>query len=371
MDRAPRVLALTGDETGCSLWRVWQPFAELEKRGFIAEWCHKDDSDKILPVVAAGRYDAIITPRIVWRKEGVGDRWLRAIRRAGLAWIYEVDDDVFSPRIVDRQSNLFENEAARGKDQLEWERRERIRFMSDADGITVTTQRLATQIKRYVPDANVYVVPNAIDAKWFRDTLRGCTRVPELKGKLTIGWAGGNREDVDVIPLAESWSVLAKKFQHVMFVVQGHIPKVLAECVPQDRRLTLPWVALPEYPRAMLNADIGCCCVAPMVFNTSKSAIKWYEYTLAGAACVVSDTVYGKEVTPYHDALVATTTEEWIAHLSALVESDDLRRTIQHNARYTVMTQHTLQTNWWRWPAAWSDAIDRFRSKPQLVLASA
>ena len=32
--KQPRVLALFGDETGCVLWRVWSPYAELERRGY-------------------------------------------------------------------------------------------------------------------------------------------------------------------------------------------------------------------------------------------------------------------------------------------------------------------------------------------------
>lgn len=372
MNRAPRVLALCGDETGCSLWRIWQPFAELEKRGFIAEWCHKDASDRVLPLVAAGRYDLVVTPRIVWPAEGLGDTWLNAIHKAGLAWVYEVDDDVYSPRIVDRQIRLFASEAKKGAVQLEWERNERIRLLERCDGVTVTTQRLATVIRGYVPDKNVYVIPNAIDAKWFRETLRGCGRVPELKDRLTIGWAGGTREDLDILPMVEAWATLAKRFPHVMFVNQGHLSQIMVDAIPKDQLVTLPWLPLPEYPRGLINIDIGCCIVAPTIFNTSKSCIKWYEMTLAGAACVVSKTVYGREVTDGEDALVAESTEDWIRSLTHLIEDEDYRRQLQRAARKTVMTEHSLENNWWRWPTAWADVIDRFTaSHPRLVLATA
>ena len=39
--------------------------------------------------------------------------------------------------------------------------------------------------------------------------------------------------------------------------------------------------------------------------------IKWYEATYAGAACVVSPTLYGPAVTDGDNALLAETTDEW------------------------------------------------------------
>jgi hypothetical protein len=128
---------------------------------------------------------------------------------------------------------------------------------------------------------------------------------------------------------------------------------------------------LHEYPRALINIDIGCCTVAPMSFNHSKTCIKWYEMTLAGASCVVSPTLYGREVIDGEDALVAESPEQIVDALSRLIEDAELRRTISRNARRTVMEKHTLEQNWQNWPLAWSDAIERFRAKPRLILASA
>jgi glycosyltransferase involved in cell wall biosynthesis len=345
---------------------VWQPFEELERRGYIAEWCHKDQSDKVLPLVAQGRYDAVITPRIVWPIDKVGEKWINAIHKAGLAWIYEADDDFYSPRIVDRQMRVFESEAAKGRDQLEWERLERIRLLPLCDGVTVSSPRLATVVRRYAPaHIPVYTVPNAIDVRWFKEVLRGVNRVVP---PLTVGWAGGTREDADILPLAAAWSIIAKKYPEVRFVIQGHIPKPLYEAVPEDRRHALRWLPLQEYPRAMLNIDIACCSVAPLMFNTAKTCIKWYEFTLARAACVVSPTLYGREVTDGVDALVAETPQEWAEQIGRLIENETLRRSVRRAARRKVVSEHSLQNNWFRWLDAWADAVDRFRSRPRLAL---
>jgi hypothetical protein len=137
--------------------------------------------------------------------------------------------------------------------------------------------------------------------------------------------------------------------------------------------VTLPWLPLSEYPRALINVDIGCCVVAPSNFNEAKTPIKWFEMTLAGAACVVSPTLYGQAVTDGEDALLARTTEQWVSQLSRLIESEQLRRELQDNARTTVMTNHSLDNNWWRWPQAWGDAVEQYQDKQArtLVLARA
>jgi len=345
------------------MWRVWWPFAELRNRGFVADSFHKDQAEAILPLVAAGRYDCVVTPRIVWPVDGIGTKWIKAVHNAGLAWVYEVDDDVFSEHIVPRQSALFESEREKGFEQLEWERTERIRMLSVCDGVTVTSPRLKTVITNHNPDVPVYVVPNAIDVKWFRLVMRGIGRVPELEGKLVIGWAGGTRLPADIAPLVKAWPIIAERYPDVMFALQGHLEPALVDCVPKERRVTMPWLPLDEYPRALINFDIGCCPVAPTSFNHSKSCIKWYEMTLAGMPTVVSPTLYGREVTDGVDALVADSPEEWVTQLSRLIESYELREKINREARMNVVTNHSLEANWWRWPEAWADAVDRFRSR--------
>jgi glycosyltransferase involved in cell wall biosynthesis len=368
---APRVLALTGDETGSMMWRIWQPYAELRSRGFVAHSVPTKESEQFLPLLANGYYDAIVTPRIAW-PDNAGLPWRSAVRKAGICWVYEVDDDVYSPSIVGRQYRIFPKEHAKGLEGLERDRLDRIAVLQQCDAITVTGQRLATIVRMHAPEETpVYVVPNAIDARWFRSTLRGIKRLPELEGKLTIGWCGGTRDLEDLNDVAAAWKIIAERYPDVHFVVQGFIPAVLDEAVPAHRRSTLPWLELVEYPRGLLNIDIGCCAVAPTVFNTAKSCIKWYEFTLAGAPCVVSETLYGREVTDGQDGLVARNVFEWVQNLSLLIEDESVRRRMADNARTTVMTHHSLDNNWWNWPEAYALAVDHFREKQARTLVLA
>jgi O-antigen biosynthesis protein len=354
----PRVLALTGDESGPTLWRVWQPYTELQRRGYGAWFRHKDDPEMLAPewpYLVSTRLDAIVIPRFYWRDHVASRQWIRTLHKAGLAIIYDLDDDVLTPQIGARQQATTEKD--KSLDELEQDRRDRIAALRLCDGVTTSNDELAGVIRQYT-DAPVVVVPNAIDADWWRRTIHGAARIEK---HLTIGWAGGARFMQDLEPIAEAWHNVAKRRADVHFVVQGFLPDVLCDAVPARRLHRLPWLSLAEYPRAMRNVDIACCSVADNHFNRCKTPIKLWEFTLAGAVSVVSPILYGPCVVPQSDALMAETAAEWEAALLQLVDDADLRRRLWRAQRRRVATEHSLKNHVLEWPRAWTEILEHFR----------
>jgi len=367
---APRVLALVGDISGCTLWRVFQPFAELQKHGYFCHWKARDDPENNLPGFIEKLpfyFDAVILPRLFWTEKTDGDRFIRGLHRAGMAAIVEVDDDVYSPAIVERSYKTQDLEREKGLERLEAERQARLYVLSQCDGVTVSSRRLATIVGMYT-DKPIQVVPNAIDTRWFRYTLKPCRRVVP---PLTIGWAGGSRYYEDLAPVAEAWHNLARRYPEVTFVVQGHMADILIDAVPPDRCRRLPWLPIDEYPRALLNIDIGCASVAPKLFNTAKTPIKVWEYACAGIPSVASPTLYGQVITDREDGLLAETAGEWESALSRLIESRELRTTLWRNQRRRIAQHHSLEKCWQQWLIAWSTILEQFRSRRSRILLSA
>lgn len=355
----PRTLMLVGEDKSASWqWRVDWPCRALSNRGFVADWCTASNIPGIMPLIEGGRYNVVLTSRAHWNTPEYGDQFIASIHGAGLAWVYELDDDGWSPETVQRQARLFEREWNKGEQRLEEERRERIRLITLADGVIVSSEYLATIARRFT-DKPVFCVPNLIMHEWFAERQRDAKRV---LAPLTIGWSGGLRDGVDLENVASAWTVIAARYPDVKFVVHGTSPTVLTESIPPDRGIILPWSSLPDYPRALMNIDIACCAVAPSIeFNYAKTAIKWYETTLSGAACVVSKTLYGPEVRDGYDGLVAESTDEWTAALSKLIEDASLRRKIQRNARRSVLLNHALSTGWPLWIDALNGALEYSR----------
>ena len=362
MNTPPRVLALVGDRSGCSLWRVWQPFAELQRRGFFAHWKARDDPENADPRFVgnlAFNFDAVLLPRLFWRSRQDALRFTSGIHKAGMAIIVETDDDVYSPAIVERAYNTQDDERIKGIALLEEERLARIEVLQLCDGVTVSSRRLQTIVSQFT-EVPIEVVPNAIDTRWFHQVLHGCRRaIPPL----TIGWAGGARYAEDHAPVAEAWAHVANRYPDVTFVVQGFMAEVLIDAVPEGRVRKLPWLPLEEYPRALLNFDIGCAAVAPKLFNTAKTPIKVWEYAMAGVPAVASPTLYGPVITDGEDGLLAETASEWESQLSRLIEDASLRRRLWRNQRRRLAADHSLEHNWHRWPIAWDKILDHFHSR--------
>jgi glycosyltransferase involved in cell wall biosynthesis len=352
-----RVLALTGEMDGCTLWRVLMPFTELQRQGYPGiEWGPRND-DRLAAVVH--KFEAVILPRLHWPLEerAKSERWFDALHRAGIAIIYEVDDDMFSDDFVKRimWKELYTREYAE-------QRRECILFaIRSSDGVTVSSQRLATMVRQYT-DKPVKVVPNFIDLRWFREIQKKAQRI--IPG-LTIGWAGSFRPSTDIDIMAEAWGRLARKHPEVKFVIQGRALDVVYENVPKEQIVQLEWLPIHKYPASLVNIDIGCCSLSDTKFNRAKTYIKAMEYAVSGAAVVASPTVYGQIVEDGVNGFIASTVDEWEAALTNLVEDYTLRHAMNKALLAKVKKYHSLETQAWRWLEAWDEIIGEFRRRPR------
>lgn len=343
----PRTLMLVGENKSASwVWRVAWPTRALADHGYICDWVGQTSIANALGAVESGRYNIILTPRAHWPTQELADQWIDSVRDYGLAWVYELDDDGWSPDIVKRQARLFEAEWFKGEQALEQERQERIALINRSDGVLVSSERLAAVARQYT-DCPVWLVPNLIDADWFLGRISDAKRIID---PLTIGWSGGVRDETDLLLVGEAWSRVAKRYPEVKFVVHGTTPLCLTQAVPDDQLVLVAWSDFPDYPRSLMNIDIMCCAVqAGVDFNAAKTPIKWMEASLAGAACVVSEALYGPAVEHEQTGLVASTVDEWDEYLSRLVEDADYRAELAARAKQTVMEEHTISRRWSMW----------------------
>jgi hypothetical protein len=341
------VLSIVGDESGCSLWRAWQPARFLRLHGYPCDWVHVRDPS--LVNVPLEGYEAIVLCRLAWHQTDRkrAGRWLDTLRKKGRRVFFEADDDLFTPFMTEQQLGRINPEKSR--QELEADRAAALWALARCDGVTVSTQYLASTVRRYT-SAPVEVVPNAIDAEWFLARQLG---VPRPCPNVTIGWAGGNRPDADLEPMAVAWGRIARRYPEVMFVVFGHQPPVVAAHVPDERVIRISWLPSQDYPRGMVGVDVGCCPLDDTPFNRSKTAIKAFEFALSGAAVVASPTVYGKVIDSGRSGWVCEDQADWDVALAKLVEWRDTRRYFAENLKAEVLERWSLKANYWRWPAAW------------------
>lgn len=350
----PSVIAAVGDSMGgaaCSAWRVWQPYKQLQVHGYPAAWGFYENPATIglLPV-----FDALVLCRLGWtrRDRRAVRRQVERWRRAGKRLFYECDDDLFSPFMVRQQKGGIAAEVPEWT--LEQQRQDSLWTLRLCDGVTVSTQRLASVVRQYT-DKPVAVIPNAIDAEWFAAVQKLGTRPA---AGLTIGWAGGRRPDSDLTEMAVAWGRIARRYPEVTFVLGGAQPAVVWEHVPGNRITALPWRNIYEYPLSLVGIDIGCCPLEDRPFNRCKTPIKAWEYALSGAAVVASPTVYGQCIDGGRSGFVAQTADEWEEALAILVRDAGIRQSMAADLKADVLEKWSLKKQYWRWPAAWRRLVE-------------
>ncbi len=229
-------------------------------------------------------YDVFMLPRLL------NPRFLRPLEMAqqkGAKIIHEFDDDLWHIPPTSPAYKVYNAEAMRVVDVT----------ACMADYVAVSTPTLANLVKERLKlnDDKVKVLPNLID-------LDDWTGEREEHERLRIVWAGSGYHDEDLNLLNHPLMTLLNEFPDVEVIFFGSHPKMMsqAERVPYTyffklqplypRLYFVDPVPLVDYPKMLkrLAPDIGLCQLADIPFNHSKSALKYYEYSLAGAATVAS-----------------------------------------------------------------------------------
>jgi hypothetical protein len=128
----PSMLALVGDHTGPTLWRVLQPITALEKQGYPCGW---DDMANPAIGAIAPAFDGYLLSRTSWNPEHrrLAEGWFASSRAAGKLVVYDADDDIFTAAETRRRVELNWTDG-KSFERLESERWERIWAMQQCDG---------------------------------------------------------------------------------------------------------------------------------------------------------------------------------------------------------------------------------------------
>ncbi len=352
MNCPPAVFLCASPQNGDAHWRVVRPMTRLREAGVDTRLCWLG-ADQMPTEPIAGR--VVVLQRVI---VGDGDEdaaraWVARLHAAGaLAVVADLDDD----EVTDAQRRHTEETrpiSQADRAALERQHRGHRAMLRAVDGVTVSTEPLAAVVRRYT-DKLVIVVENRLDREWFTD------RLPEQTawdGHISIGWAGWMRPDADLAPMTEAWGRIGRRYPDVRFVVGGwQADCIYREIEDLDQIIRIPIQPLDQYP-AMMKVDIGCVSVADSPFSRCKSPIKLFEYSMAGAAVVGTDLLYGHCLDDGFRGMVAETVDDWDRCLSWFIESAETRRQLARNLRQHVEATHTLVPNLYRWVDAYQRII--------------
>jgi glycosyltransferase involved in cell wall biosynthesis len=217
----------------------------------------------------------------------------------------------------------------------------RHQLIREAHGVTVCSPTLKRYMEQVIGAKNVHVHYNTIVPEHFENI-----RAVRTDNKIRILWQGGMSHWIDWYPLREAVKAISEKYRdQITWVIFGEWFKWIHDAIPDDMVEHHQWVEYDAYKlkRGLLNVDINLCPLKNNVFNSCKSAIKWYEAsiweqpeaTLAQVGPSHSEMVDGETAIMFKDA------DEFVTKLSLLIDSADLRKKVAEGARAWVLANRT------------------------------
>ncbi|WP_444756954.1 glycosyltransferase [Pseudomonas sp. A014] len=324
----PSVMGLPSSTSAIGHYRVSQPFAELEKAGWIQG--RIDYSAPSLIELEREKPDVVI---LQCRYTPASLRDIARFKRfSNTRRIYELDDYIIDPpKKNDHARNLPRN------------MRE---LVSEAiglcDRVVVSTEPLADALSSMHSD--IRVVPNMLAASLWT----GLRSERQTSARPRVGWAGGTSHRGDLELLLEVVRTLADEVDWVFF---GMCPEMLLPYVKEFH----PAISFGDYPRklASLNLDLALAPLEQNLFNDCKSNLRLLEYGACGFPVICTDTKAYAGYLPC-TRVADNTTAQWLEairmHLddpaASYRQGDALREAVLSDY---VLTEHHLQ----HWANAW------------------
>jgi processive 1,2-diacylglycerol beta-glucosyltransferase len=324
--------------------------------------------------------DAVIVDRL-WRPDislALAEGLVADVHRADARLIYALDDD-------------FLDLPAEGKD---WQpTKELLRvvefFLSQADGVMVTTQGLVERLAGFNP--NIVVVPHALDERLLSDwgLPEGQTRItprrkvadfartlfrhvlnpvrPSHATPKVIGYMGTFTHDDDLVMVLPALHAACQRHEGGVEVqILGVVgrPDTLQAIKGLPVRIVGVRPGQSEYPSFMswfsshIRWDIAISPLTNTPFNRCKSDIKFLDYSAISAAGIYSR-VPAYEASVRHlqtGWLTENDADAWVEALDELLSNDSLRIQMAQNATRYLYAERTLD----KCAASWAKAIDGF-----------
>jgi len=237
--------------------------------------------------------------------------------------------------------------------------------MVNSDALTVTTQTLRQALLPYNP--RIYVLPNYLDAElWqFREP-----KVAEKGAPVRILFMGTPTHQPDLGLIGEPLAHIAQKYAgRVAFIFFGAQPPSSLEGAAKVTYLPLHTYNyqdfLQEYQQ--LEAEIAIAPLQDNLFNRSKSAIKYLEYTalgISGVFCALPP--YAEVVHDGLDGFLAANPEEWEQKLKLLIESPELRLQSAREAQKQVRQHWLIQDHSGEWQDVYDQILEKKIKEPTI-----
>lgn len=357
-----KVFYWIADWDGCAAARCVTPSQYANFMGYFK------GSGNPLPVAGIHESDIVV----VQRRHTDGDmNILEKLREKGKKIVVDMDDDLFHIPPANPASKFYT------KDSLE----KVARLLSFADLVTVSTEHLAQEIKKY--NEKVEVVPNAVPL----EHLQWCQCRTQTSGIVRVGWMGSITHDEDLRSVIHAMLAVLQERENVEIAFMGGFPgsvisllmndglitqdkngnqAVPVETIARERRIRMiKGVPVQKFYDGLISAGfhIGLAPLADNSFNRSKSNIKYLEYTaIAGIPTIASDVLpYSGTIEHGVDGVIVPKmrVHDWKRAILRLVDDEEERIRLWQNAYRKVATsEYNIALTVQRWKEVYERVLE-------------
>jgi hypothetical protein len=325
----PRAVVIPGDAFGCGHYRVRQPFASMQREGYMEGLV----SERYLLPVELARAEADTV--VLQRQMGPSQRdRVKEMKELSSAFrVFELDD--YLTHIPVKSAHYKTMKTPDLPKNLR-------KALGMVDRFVVSTEPLAEQMSHLHSD--IRVIKNRLPVDWWGSLTPSERRVSK---KPRVGWGGGSSHRGDLELIAD---VIRDLADEVEWVFLGMCPEKLRPYVHDFQY----GVQIELYPEKMasLNLDLALAPLEDNIFNACKSNLRLMEYGACGFPVVCSDIICYRDDLPV--TRVKNRYRDWVQairmHLSDLDATaragDELQAAIHRD--YMLTGQHLAD-----WAKAW------------------
>lgn len=328
------ILFISGGVGDSARYRTTHVAEELRLRGFRASVTVQDN---LRLLSYADQFQVFVFHRVLYT--GVVPRLIERLKEARKTIIFETDDLVYDPAFLVhmdywREMNILERKL--------YEHGVGGEILADpyVSVATTTTSFLAEKLREQ--GKTVYIVPNRLstqDVEWSHAVT---PRVPD--DVVRVGYLSGTpSHNKDFATITEALIALFEKYPSMRLVLAGPLDTEDRLRAYADRIDRLPFVPRRELFGNIASLDIN---LAPLEignpFCEAKSELKFFEAGLVSVPTVAAATrTFREAIQDGTDGFVASSTDEWVEKVGALIEDAALRARIGRAARETAFEEYS------------------------------
>lgn len=258
--------------------------------------------------------------------------------------LYDIDDLVFDTIYTDTIPYVYR---MKQEDRQAYDANVRSmgKLLDMCQGAITTTGTLEKELKKHVQHVLVNRNTASEELALLSENARQKKQHNQKENIVTLGYFSGSiTHNPDIEMLLPVLEKLLDKYSNVEILIAGEldIPEKLKKY--QNRIKSFGFSDWRKLPEMIAYTDINLAPLTDSIFNAAKSENKWMEAALVEVATVASDIgAFRESIIHGKTGYLCKNQEDWYFYLSELIEKEELRKEIAHNA-WNVCREKYLTT---------------------------